>query len=79
MTGNRYHEPWSTELASDYSLPIEEVDAAIDNALDTAAMQDGWNGIPELTDRIWNRIGSDVENDLIQRSRDLIEDMAVTA
>ncbi len=79
MTGNRYHEPWSTELASDYSLPIEEVDAAIDSALDTAALEDGWNGIPELSDPVWNRIGSDVENRLIAAAREVTEDMAVTA
>ena len=76
---NRYYEPWSTELASDYKLPIEEVDHAIDEALNTAALEDGWNGIPDLTDRIWNRIGSDVENALIAAAREVTEDMAVHA
>lgn len=76
---NRYYEPWGTEVASDYNVPVEEVDHAIDEALSTAALEDGWNGIPDLSDRIWNRIGSDVENRIIAVARDLIEDMAVPA
>lgn len=76
---NRYYEPYSTELAADYKVPVETVDDAIDSALTEAALEDGWRGIPDLNDRIWNRIGSDVENRVIDAAREVIEDMAVTA
>lgn len=76
---NRYYEPYSTELAADYKVPVEEVDHAIDECLSEAALEDGWNGIPDLSDHIWNRIGSDVENRVIAAARELVEDMAVTA
>lgn len=76
---NRYYQPYSTELASDYAVPVETVDHAIDEALSTAALEDGWNGIPDLSDPVWNRISSDVENAVIAEARELVEDMAVSA
>lgn len=76
MTGNRYYQPYSTEMASDYKLPIEEVDHAIDESLTEAALEDGWNGIPDLSDKVWNRISSEVENRLIDAAREVTEDVA---
>lgn len=75
---NRYYQPWSTELASDYKVPVETVDDAIDSALTEAALEDGWNGIPDLSDKVWNRIGSDVENRVIEAAREVTEEL-VTA
>ncbi|QOC58028.1 hypothetical protein SEA_SCUMBERLAND_5 [Microbacterium phage Scumberland] len=72
---NRYYEPYSTELANDYKVDVEVVDDAIDSALTEAALEDGWNGIPDLSDKVWNRIGSDVENRVIDAAREVTEEL----
>jgi len=79
MTGNRFYEPYSTEVASDWNAPIDTVDHAIDEALSEAALQDGWNGIPDLNDMVWNRIASDVQDRVLDDLRNTVEDMAVSA
>lgn len=53
--------PYSTQLAAIYGAPITLVDDAFEWALDTARLQDGWSGIPDLNPLIYNRIASDVE------------------
>ncbi|AWY05355.1 hypothetical protein HOT42_gp04 [Microbacterium phage Metamorphoo] len=74
---NRYYEPYSTELAADYKVPVETVDDSIDSALTEAALEDGWNGIPDLSDKVWNRIGSDVENRVIAAAREVTEELVI--
>lgn len=61
---NCAYAPENLELAAAYEVPVHIVDDAIDFALTQASLEDGAR-YADLNPLIWNRIGSDVENWII--------------